>query len=104
MEKVPLGRKFYNNGMASSVKIRDADKARLDRLQAELSARLGTKVSQQELLSMLIELGSREKGAYLPRPAPIRAAEWRRLTSLMFDSGRRTREEDIDRDIYEYRS
>ena len=87
--------------MASSVKIRDADKARLDRLQASLSAQRGKKVSQQDLLAELIDLGSREQNGALGAPKAMTDSQWKRIQALMFDSGRRTREEDIDRDIYE---
>lgn len=45
--------------MTSSIKIRDETKAELDRLQARLTLKLGRKVSQQELLDMLVKLGFR---------------------------------------------
>ncbi|RMG33880.1 MAG: hypothetical protein D6732_11160 [Methanobacteriota archaeon] len=46
--------------MASSIKIRDETKAELDRLQARLTLKLGRKISQQDLLDMLVKLGSRD--------------------------------------------
>jgi len=48
--------------VATSVKMRDQDKRRLDRLQGELTLRRGEKLSQQELMSLLLDLAEEERG------------------------------------------
>lgn len=82
--------------------MREGDKARLDRLQAELTARVGEKVTQEELLARLVALGEQEKDRLLLAPAKARSAEeiWQRMLSCIVKTGVRTREEDIDRILY----
>lgn len=86
--------------MATSVKMREADKARLDRLQAEITARTGRKVSQQDLLARLVALGEREKDRVISEQKPPTKAQMARLMALPMDMGIRTREEDIDKILY----
>lgn len=85
--------------MSTSIKVREADKARLDRLQAELTARAGAKVTQQDLVAGLLDLGERRVGELAPRKRR-RAGSMRRLMSLPVHAGA-SREEDIDRDLYD---
>lgn len=88
--------------MATSVKMRDHDKRRLDRLQGELTLRRGRKLSQQELLSMLLNLAEEEKDrleADAERPMTDRAIA--AMERLAVSTGVRTREEDIDRVVAE---
>ncbi|MCI4351891.1 MAG: hypothetical protein L3K14_00665 [Thermoplasmata archaeon] len=83
--------------MATSVKLAEHDKQRLDRLQGELTARHGRKVAQQDLMSWLLDLGEAEKARY-SRDAlrPMTSQEITALRHLAVRTGSRTREEDID--------
>ena len=80
--------------------MRDEDKRRLDRLQGELQAMRGRRVSQQDLLSWLLTMGERQK-QQLGDDAlrPLTPSERRVLMSLPMRSGKRFREEDIDDDL-----
>lgn len=83
--------------MATSVKMLERDKQRLDRLQGELMARQGRRVPQQEILSWLLDLGEAEKDR-LARDAarPMNRREIAGLKALIVRTGIRTREEEID--------
>ncbi len=59
-QKRIISRKVIDICMASSIKIKDDTKNELDQLQAKLVLKLGKKVSQQELLDMLVKMGSRD--------------------------------------------
>jgi hypothetical protein len=80
--------------------MRVEDKARLDRLQAELTARRGRKVTQTELLRELVRLGEREKTRLLAPPGKPSERALKRLMALPVDAGVDTREEDVDRALY----
>ena len=101
-----MGRKFYfaeysPSSVATSIKVRDADKRRLDRLQGELMARRGRKVSQQELIAMLLDLGESLKERFFEdAERPMTAREITAMHRLIVDTGNPSREEDIDRDLY----
>jgi hypothetical protein len=83
--------------MASSLKIRDRDKRRLDRLQGEAMARRGRKVSQQELVAQLLDLGeSMRERLFEDASRPMTAREIAAMHRLIVDTGVRTREEEID--------
>ncbi|MBM4250128.1 MAG: hypothetical protein FJ149_12045 [Euryarchaeota archaeon] len=88
--------------MATSIKIRERDKRRLDRLQGELTVRHGRKVSQQELLSLLLNLADKEKRRLLADATrPMSKREIASLKRLCVDTGVETREEEIDRVLTE---
>lgn len=83
--------------MATSVKLLERDKHRLDRLQGEIMAREGRRVAQQAILSWLLDLGEaedRRRARLSARPMSPRAiAELKRLS---VHTGIPTREEEID--------
>lgn len=86
--------------MATSVKMTEEDKHRLDRLQGELMVHTGRRVSQQELLSRLLNLGEAERERLLEEGTiPMSAHEIDLMSHLCVDSHKRTREEDIDRAV-----
>ncbi|MGQ0535293.1 MAG: hypothetical protein ACT4PT_04395 [Methanobacteriota archaeon] len=87
--------------MSTSVKMRDADKRRLDRLQAELTARFGRKLSQQDLLGRLVAMAEVDKERILgPKRDRRHGRSLKALLSLPMSTRRPTREADIDRDLY----
>jgi hypothetical protein len=45
--------------MASSIKIRDITKSKLEKLQAKLLLNYGKKISQQDLIDILINMGEK---------------------------------------------
>jgi len=89
--------------VATSVKMREGDKARLDRLQARLVAKTGQKITQEELLARIVALAESEEDRVAGAPARPKDAEevWRRLQGLIVRTGKRTRPEDIDRDLHD---
>jgi len=72
--------------MASSVKLRDADKARLDRLQAQITAATGRRVSQEELLGRLVGLGESHRTRLTAAPGDG-SAGLERLMALPVKTG-----------------
>lgn len=90
--------------MPTAVKVEDEAKSRLEELQAEIRLRTGTSVSQQELLSRLIDdaYESREDvvASFRERTVPLSAADKRRMQSGQFSSGTETDEGDIDEILY----
>lgn len=86
--------------MATSIKVREADKDRLDRLQAEITSRLGSKISQQDLLADLIDLAERRIDELAPKPVEARKNALRRLFALPTDAGIASSEADVDEALY----
>ncbi|MDE1821689.1 MAG: hypothetical protein KGJ23_14505 [Euryarchaeota archaeon] len=86
--------------MTTSVKMLEADKHRLDRLQGELMAKYGERIPQQLLLSWVMDLAEAERDRLGPDAfRPMTQRELERLHRLCVRTGKRSREEDIDRDI-----
>lgn len=91
--------------MARVVKVDDDAKSQLEELQAEIRLRTGTKVTQQELLSRLIE------DAYQSRPefidsfrepmVPLSESEKEAMQRGRVSSGVETDEADIDGTLYD---
>ena len=88
--------------MATSVKMKERDKRRLDRLQGELTLRRKRKMSQQEILAWLLSLGEAEK-TRLTEDAeqPMTDREIAAMERLTVSTKTRTREEEIDRVVAE---
>lgn len=86
--------------MATSVKMRDADKERLDRLQAVILAETGEKLTQQELLSRLLNLAEGRWPMLVHRPTEATAEQIEELLALPMDTGQETTEEEIDEILY----
>jgi hypothetical protein len=83
--------------VATSVKLLVRDKERLDRLQGEIMARRGRKVTQQTLLSWLLDLGEAEKDRLAEGASgPMSDREVAQLMRLVVRTGIPTQEEDID--------
>ena len=92
--------------MSTSVKISGEGKSLLDMLQARLVIATGRKVSQQELLEILVRLSSEREDVLISYMAgvklPLPPEEVEKLMKLRTDWGVETREEEID--IYLYGS
>lgn len=91
--------------MATAVKVDEDAKARLGELQAEIRLKTGTNVTQQELLSRLIDdaYASREElvDSFRTSTVPLTAAEKAAMRDGRFSSGTATDESDIDEILYE---
>lgn len=86
--------------VATSVKMQESDKARLDRLQARLTGLLGRRITQEVLLARLLALGETEIDR-LAAPGSAEPEEGAaKLSALPVRTGIRTREEEIDRALY----
>ena len=90
--------------MATSVKMDDTTKSRLERLQAEIRLETGQRVTQQEILARLVEraIESREQliDSFREQRVPVSEAEREVFHEGMISSGVTTSEEDIDEILY----
>lgn len=90
--------------MATAVKVDEGAKSRLEELQAEIRLRTGEAVTQQELLSRLIDdaYSSREAviDSFRSAAVPLSEAEKARMQEGRISSGVETDEEDIDETLY----
>jgi hypothetical protein len=79
-------------------------KSRLEELQAEIRFRTGENVTQQEMLSRLVEDAYESKSAFVDsfreKTVPLSQAEREAFHGSMFSSGLETDEDDIDDILY----
>lgn len=90
--------------MSKAVKVDEDAKSRLEELQAEIRLQTGQSVTQQELLSRLIDdaYESREEvvDSFRESTVPLSEEEVAAFFEPTFDSGVETDEEDIDEILY----
>lgn len=90
--------------MSTSVKLSQADKRKLERLQAMVTVKTSKKVTQQEILSKLISKATEEGDKFVRKTfestVPMSDEAFRRILSLKSDWGIRTKWEDIDKTLY----
>jgi hypothetical protein len=90
--------------MATAVKVDEGAKVRLEELQAEIRLRTGVKVTQQELLTRLIDdaYASREDviDSFRNTTVPLSETEKEAMREGRISSGVETDEEDIDEILY----
>ena len=90
--------------MATSVKMDERTKSRLEVLQAEIKLRTGRKVTQQEILERLVDGAFESKSEFVDsfRESKLPLSEEEIETSLSetSDWGVETSEEDIDEILY----
>ena len=90
--------------MATAVKVDEAAKSRLEELQAEIRLRTGNRVTQQELLSRLIDdaFASREAviESFRESTVPLSTEEREAMRRGRFSSGFETDETDVDDVLY----
>jgi len=87
--------------MSTSIKVREEDKKEFERLQSELSLRFGKKITQQELLSRIIELVKDSKEDFIHVSIlPLSEEEIEKIRKLQSDWGVETIEEEIDDILY----
>ncbi len=90
--------------MATSVKMDDDTKSRLERLQAEIRLETGRRVTQQEILARLVERAIESKAdlidSFREDRVPLADADSERFHDGMVSSGVTTTEDDIDDVLY----
>lgn len=90
--------------MATAVKVDEDAKSRLEELQAEIRLRTGTTVTQQDLLTRLIDEAyeSRDEviDSFRSATVPLSDAERAAMRRGRFSSGVETEEDDIDDVLY----
>ena len=90
--------------MGTAVKVDEEAKSRLEELQAEIRLETGRKVTQQELLSRLIDdaYQSREDivESFREETVPLTDVEKEAMQQGRFASGVETHEDDIDDILY----
>jgi hypothetical protein len=90
--------------MSTAVKVDEDAKSRLEELQAEIRLRTGTKVTQQELLSRLIDDAYESRDAVIDSfresTVPLSDTEKEAMRDGRFSSGVETDEDDIDDILY----
>ena len=94
--------------MSTSVKVSQADKEKLERLQAIVTLRTGGKVTQQQLLRMLIQEAVVNDDEFLKKiikpSLPISEEKYRKILSLVDDWGVETSWEEVDKILYGQKS
>jgi hypothetical protein len=88
----------------TTVKVDEADKQKLERLQALITLK-GKKVTQQELLSVLISEAEEKSDDLVDRilkekTVPMSNQDFQKLLNLSDDWGIRSKSEDIDQTLY----
>ena len=90
--------------MATAVKMDEETKSTLEELQAEIKLKTGRKVTQQEVLSRLVESVSESRSEFIDsfREASVSLSdeELRQFNEGMIASGVETDEGDIDDILY----
>jgi len=90
--------------MGTAVKVDDEAKALLEELQAEIRLETGTSVTQQELLSRLIDEAyeSRQEviDSFRSDVSPLSSEEKEMMRRGRFDSETETDEDDVDEILY----
>jgi hypothetical protein len=90
--------------MATAVKVDEDAKSRLEELQAEIRLRTGTKVTQQELLTRLIDDAYESRAAVIDSfragTVPLSEDEKNAMHRGRVSSGVETDEDDIDEILY----
>jgi hypothetical protein len=90
--------------MPTSVKMDDDTKSRLERLQAELRLKTGTRVTQQEILARLIEDAIESKAdlveSFREERVPVTDDDREAFHEGMVASGTATAEDEIDDILY----
>ena len=90
--------------MATAVKVDEDAKSRLEELQAEIRLRAGTRVTQQELLTRLIDDAYESRAevidSFRESTVPLSDAEKRQMQEGRVSSGVETDEDDIDDVLY----
>lgn len=91
--------------MAKSVRLSRRSKRKLDSLHTEVKKRTGRKISQQQLLDLILDDAMLRKTKILSKiPShkriPLSEKEMEKILSLSTDWGVVTSEEDIDKYLY----
>jgi hypothetical protein len=90
--------------MATAVKVDDEAKARLEELQAQIRLEAGKKVTQQELLSRVIDDAYDSRAdivaSFRESTVPLTDEQKEAMRGGQFSSGVETDEDDIDDTLY----
>jgi len=90
--------------MATAVKMDRESKSKLEELQAEITLRTGTKVTQQEILARLLDSAMESRTEFIDSfregAAKLSEAEIERFNRGTIASGVETTEDDIDDILY----
>ncbi len=91
--------------MGSTVRVRDEDKAKLEKLRALATLTSGEKVTQEELLGALLNDALAHGESFLTEAfgekQPVSEKEFERILGLVSDWGVETSPEEIDRVLYD---
>ena len=86
----------------TTIKVREVDKRKFDRLQHEYIALHGEKINQQELFSMIMDYVERLKNDFLRvKVSRLSEEEIKKFRELQQDWCVETKEEEIDSMLYE---
>jgi hypothetical protein len=90
--------------MTTSVKMSEEGKSALDTLQAKILLATGKKLSQQELLDILVKTSAQREEELIKFitkiELPLRPEQLKNLMKLPTDWGVKTKEEEIDEILY----
>ena len=86
----------------TTIKVREMDKRKFDRLHHEYIALHGEKINQQELFSMIMDYVEKLKDDFLRvKVSRLSDEEIKKFRKLQRDWGVETKEEEIDSILYE---
>ncbi|MFC7155389.1 hypothetical protein ACFQPA_07970 [Halomarina halobia] len=90
--------------MATAVKMDEETKSKLEELQAEIRLETGVKVTQQEILTRIVESAYESRSEFIDSfregEAALTDEEIERFNEGMISSGGETDEADIDETLY----
>ncbi|WP_458210924.1 hypothetical protein [Haladaptatus sp. NG-SE-30] len=90
--------------MATAVKMDEETKSKLEELQAEIKLKTGKKVTQQAILTRLVESAYQSRSEFIDffrdGTVALSTEEIERFNEGMISSGVETDEEDIDEILY----
>ncbi len=90
--------------MGSTVRVRDEDKEKLEKLRALATLTSGQKVTQEELLGVLLDDALSHGESFLAEAfgerKPVSEREFERILGLVSDWGVETGPEEIDQFLY----
>jgi hypothetical protein len=93
--------------MGTTVRVRDEDKEKLERLRARAILSSGEKVTQEQLVGFLLDQALSRGESFLvdvfgPK-LPLSDGEFEKVKGLIIDWGVETSSQDLDRTLYGFR-
>ena len=86
--------------MASSIKLKDTTKKELEKLQARLLLEFNKKINQQDIIDILVSLGTENPELLLSKSEPIDPSIFRKIEKMISTGDISTDPEIVDNMLY----